>query len=182
MRFVLLALTLSAALSAAVVTFESAPAGPLATYTEAGITFTPVGGGSMLFTPGPNGTTSLLEDSSPRRQIRAEVGLGTNFVSVDLGDFAVDADLLTLSVFDSSNALLAAVTELIAADFNGMRTLSVSASNIAYAIVGSTTPSNNGSSVYIDNFTTSAVPEPGTASLFAAAALSVLALARLRRK
>lgn len=181
MRTLFLLLVLCHVSLAGIVTFDSAPPGPLASYTEAGVTFTGVGGAGLLTFPiSPNGTPAILDDNSPRLLIRADIAGGATSVSVDLGDYDQDADTLNLWIYNSSDVLLGYSTAFIDGSFTGMVTLSASASGIAYAVFGATSPALNGNSVYGDNFTFSSVPEPATFGLFAAGVL-VLAARRLRR-
>lgn len=168
-----------------VITFESAPSGPFASYTESGVTFTASGGGGQIITTTtPNGTLGLLDDNSPRKELRADIAGGTSFVSVDLGDYDADSDTLFLEVYNSSNTLLGSTTLDIPLDFTGMKTLSLSAADIAYAIFGARN-AVNGSSVYADNFTyatgTTAVPEPSTFLSLGATGL-ILAVAGYRKR
>ena len=150
-----LALVVTAAqASATTITFNSDVFVNVVSFTEQGVTFSAVGGGGMISTLStPNGTTGLLDNNTPRKQIRADIAGGTTSVSVDLGDFDADADLLVLSIFNSSDVLLGTTSLPIDAAFSGMLTLSLSAPGIAYATFGSTDPSANGSSVFADNFT-----------------------------
>ena len=150
--------------SAVTITFESAPAGTFSSYSEAGVTFTPVGGGVMDAPISPNGTRALLGEASPRQTLRADIGGGASYVSIDLGDYDADADTLFLNVYNSANVLIGTAADFIDSSFTGMRTLAVSVPGIDYAIFGATLPALNGSSVYADNFTftTAAIPEPAS--------------------
>jgi len=150
--------------SAVTITFESAPAGTFSSYSEAGVTFTPVGGGVMDAPISPNGTRALLGEASPRQTLRADIGGGASYVSSDLGDYDADADTLFLNVYNSANVLIGTAADFIDSSFTGMRTLAVSVPGIDYAIFGATLPALNGSSVYADNFTftTAAIPEPAS--------------------
>lgn len=162
----------------------NALSGTFTSYSQAGATFTSVGGGQFVSTLDPNGTNGLLETSSPRHLLRADIAGGTNFVSVDLGDFDSDPDLLTLQAFDAANNSLGLTTLLIDASFTGMKTLSLSVAGIDHAIFGSMDPSINGSSVYIDNFTFAGhgVPEPAVWTMMIAGfALAGLGLRGRRR-
>jgi hypothetical protein len=93
--------------------------------------------------------------------LKAVLPSGVLQVSVDLGDFDADSDLLVLRAFDAGNNLLDFASLLIPGTFTGMDTLTVSATGaIAYVTFGSEAPSVNGSSVFADNFTFAAVPGP----------------------
>src|SRR5437016_12803613 len=99
---ILSALLLSASpMLAGTITFDEAlfPAGPFASTTFNGVTFSASGGGGAISTnTTPNGTLGLLDGNGPRKEIRADIIGGTSFVSVDLGDFDSDADTLFLEV------------------------------------------------------------------------------------
>ena len=167
-----------------VIDFSSAPAS-FTSYTEQGVTFTSVTGGTISNSTTPNGTSGLLEESSPRSFLRANIAGGATFVQVDLGDYGSDADTLFLDIYDLSNTLLGHTELLISSSFTGMQALSLANSNIAYAIFGATAPAINGSSVYADNFTwrgsVNGVPEPSSL-LLALGALGALGVTSRRRQ
>src|SRR6476659_1292028 len=86
---------------ATVINFNSAPAS-FTTYTESGATIT-AGGQEIIRTGTPNGTDGILANGSPRAEFRATfAGGATGLVSIDLGDFNSDPDLLFLEAFNSS--------------------------------------------------------------------------------
>lgn len=183
---VTVSLVLGAGLAeAGVIDFESMPVGYLASYTESGVTFT-APGGVVFGLVGPNGTKGLVgrEPSGPLYlHRRADIAGGATSVSVDLGDFDQDPDTLFLEIFDSSNASIGFTDLLIDASFEGMKTLSLSAPDIAYAVFGATDPATLGSSVFADNFTfePASIPEPATLSLLGLGAVG-MAMRRRRKR
>jgi len=112
---------------------------------------------------GPNGTIGLYGGlNSPQAEIRADIAGGANYVSVDLGDYAGDSDMLFLEAFDSNDVSLGYTQQLIKSEFFGMKTLEVTANGtIAYAVFGARFPAEGGSSVIADNFTYGVIPAPG---------------------
>jgi hypothetical protein len=137
----------------------------LPSYTEQGVTFRPVGAGGSLrvWTGGssPNGTAAMVEESTPDRyEVRADIAGGAGTVSVDLGDLNQDPDRLFLEAFNAAGTRVGYAEELIDPSFIGMRTLSLSAPDIAYVVFGGRPPSGGGSTVFSDNFTYEVVPEP----------------------
>jgi hypothetical protein len=146
--------------SATVITFDAVPITTVSSYTESGVTFTALDGGTFSGFPGPNGTNGLVSDSNPLSEFRATFSAVMSQVSVDLGDFGNDADTLVLRAFDAGNNLLAFTSFSLPAKFDGMETLTLSAPNMAYVTFGSEAPSLAGSSVYADNFSFNAVPGP----------------------
>jgi hypothetical protein len=159
---------MAARVDAETITFDR-QSGEASSYTEAGVTFTPLFG-SLVFTTTPNNTIGLLTQPVPDSgysQIRASIAGGTSFVAVDLGDFGGDADLLVLRTYDPFNNVIGFQSLLIADDFFGMKTLSLRGSNIDHVVFGAEAPAGAGSSVYADNFRfgTDAAPVPEPASL-----------------
>ena len=167
------------AVSQILVDFESAPAGPFASYSEQGVTFAAAGGGGAIITAiSPNGTKALLDNNSPRKELTASLAAlgGASSVSIDLGDFDADADTVFLEIFNAANASLGFTSQLLDASFSGMVTLTLSAPGIDHAQFGARAPSVNGSSVYADNFRATVVPEGNSIALLAGG-LPMLALA-----
>ncbi len=175
-----------ASISAQAITidFNSLSGNQGSSFTLSGITFSTTGSGGLDATLSPNSTIALLEQSTPRQFIRADIAGGATSVSIDLGDFDADADTIFLQIFDSGNNSLGFTSQLLADSFIGMQTLTLSSSNIAYAVFGSTAPSVNGSSVLADNFTAAigAVPDAGSTLSLMAAGLGALGFVVRRRK
>jgi hypothetical protein len=69
-----------------------------------------------------------------------------------------DPDLLLLESCTAAGTRVGYAEELIGASFIGMRTLTVTAPNVAYVIFGGRPPAGGGSTVYADNFAYDAVP------------------------
>ena len=156
--------------SPVVIDFESVPSGKLASYTESGVTFDAVPASGIVtidFSPTPDGSNGLLaeDESLNLLPIRADIASGAISVSVDLGDFNVDADDLFLEAYSSSDVLVGSDSTSIPGTFVGMETLSVVTPGIAYAIFGGVS-ARGFSSVFVDNFTFE-IPEPSTLALAA---------------
>lgn len=154
-----------------VIDFNSPPASGSATYTVSGVIFsTVVPTGSLQFLTSPNNTNALIGGfSTGLPELRADfLSALTGTVSVDLGDYGGDPDLLFLQLFDASNTSLGFTSLLTTSSDTTLHTLSLSGANIAYAIFGARPPSLSGSSALADNFTfistlnVSAIPEPAT--------------------
>jgi hypothetical protein len=175
-------MVLAATSSAVVIDFESFPSSHFASFTQSGVTFSAVGGGGSIFaTATPNGTMGLLEDNSPRKELRADIASHASSVSVDLGDFDSDPDTAFLEIFNSANTSLGFTSQAINDAFTGMITLTLSAPNIAYAEFGGRLPAINGSSLFADNFTFTPAPEP-SAIVLSACGVFGIAAARRRAK
>lgn len=183
-------LALSSVVAHAVtVDFNSLATGFLgASYTSGAVTFVPTSGSTLTALTTPNGTVGLFGGdpiSPPYPTIRANITGGATAVSVDLGDYNDDADTIFLEIFNSANVSLGSTSQSLASTFTGMRTLSLSANDIAYAVFGATSPAVNGSSILADNFTyTGAVRTPDAGSTLAlfAASLGLIGLAARARK
>ena len=168
-----------AAPTVTVIDFESFPGGDPISYTVSGATFTGTGGGALWTGLGPNGTLGLLAGSGLLEELRADIAGGAISVSVDIGDYDADSDRLFLEIFDSGGTSLGYTDLVIAPEFVGMETLSLSAPNIAYAIFGAR-DAVSGSSVYSDNFTYERIPAPG-AILLGSIGVSLVGWLRRRR-
>ena len=153
----------NSALANITIDFEDFPIGPFESHTKSGVTFTASGGGGQIWrTHAPNTTQSIIDIrySAPSKELRADIAMGATFVSVDLGDSGTDRDRLFLEIFNASDTSLGFKDLWIDISFIGMKTLSLSASNIAYAVFGARDASG-GSSVHADNFEFTPLPSPG---------------------
>lgn len=174
------ALSLPLAVNATTINFNAG--GINGVYIESGVTFSSYAGGSGVHSATtPNSTEGLLENSSPYQLIRADIAGGASMVSVDLGDYNGDDDTLVLRIYSASDVLLNSTSLYIDRYFSGMKTLSLSAGSIAYAVFGAESPALNGSSIYADNFVFAPVPEPETYAMMLAG-LGMLGFVARRRK
>lgn len=147
------------------VAFDKAPSS-FTTYNESGVKFSAYGQELSNYN-GFRGNNLIFSTGSPRMPLRADFSAVVRSVTVDLGDFGNDSDMLFLEVYDGSNNLLDSASKLISGSNDVLNTLSVSSRGIRYALFGSRPPSLNGSSVYAANFSFSLqpvapVPEPAT--------------------
>jgi len=147
-----------------VIDFESFPGGSPTSYTVSGVTFTGTAGAALWTGTTPDGSQGLVAGDPPYDELRADIAAGALSVAVDIGDYDQDSDRLFLEIFDSGNTSVGYTDQVIASNFVGMKTLSLSASNIAYAIFGAR-DAVSGSSVYSDNFTYTPIPAPGAVVL-----------------
>ena len=78
-----------------------------------------------------------------------------SYVSLDMGDFGNDYDLMYLSAYSTTGELISKVTEVLKAGVAAMRNLTVSGSDIAYVVIGteraSATHNYKPNSILIDN-------------------------------
>jgi hypothetical protein len=101
------------------------------------------------------------------------------YVSVCLGDYNEDEDPIYLEAYDAGGGLLASASDVVPADLWGGKTLSVSASGIAYVKFWS--EGMYPGSVFFDNFASDGiVPEPGAISVIGLGALGLVGLLRRR--
>ena len=178
----LLALGAAQNANAVLIDFETAPLGDFASYSESGVTFTPVAPGTLLSVLQLSFGRGIVGNAPSFQPVRADIAGGASLVSVVLGDVSDDTDSLFLNAFDGSDTLIGSDTFFL--NGAGTHTLSVALANIAYVIVGSVSTINN-SSIMLDSFMFEparvSVPEPATLSLVALGLLG-LGAARRRRK
>jgi len=164
-------LAATSARASTTIDFESFTANA-ASFSQDGVTFTPDGPGILHadFGTTPNGTQGILafDGVATFAPIRADIGGGASFVSVDIGDFDGDDDTLFLRAYDSLDNLIGSTSLFIDLNFTGMKTLSLSVAGIDHVVFGGV--GIEGSSVYGDNFTWDGgtgggVPEPASWAL-----------------
>jgi hypothetical protein len=147
--------------------FLSLPDVPFNTYTEAGVTFTPVGGGQMQKVTLPGGDpalTGVLNPDNKFPKLRAYIEAGATSVSVLLGKGTWGDEPVSLKIYDSSGSLLDdPIVDELTAPGSGTIRLSADAPPdkcITYAIFGAS-EDPWGSSVYVADFTFDSCPCPG---------------------
>jgi PEP-CTERM motif len=156
------------ALALTTIDFSTSPA-VFTTYSQGGATVSAVGGGTTQTTSVPGGSQGILTTPSTNfPEFRVDFASVASFLSVDLGDFNADPDLLFIEAYNSSNAIIGFTSFNNPASATTMTTLSLSVANIKYALFGARAPALSGNSVYADNVrfelgaTQGAVPEPST--------------------
>lgn len=141
---------------------------------------------SLEFPPFPTYPTPPGEGPVPPgffSAIRADFDFVANFVCVDLGDNWPDEEKLFLRAFGENGNLIGEVFVNPGGVPGVMKTLAITAPGIHYVMFGSMEPSQDGSSVFADNFCAgitgdvNPVPEPAGAT-----ALLILAGAALAAK
>jgi hypothetical protein len=169
----------------ATIDFEGLAAGSYASIVYPDVTFTNnFGNLSVVPTaPGPplSGNVILGPDSyNVTEAYKAAFAIsGIRFVSVDMGDYAADADHLYLQAYDAGSNLLASVFDTLPASLSGGHTLSVSTStDISYVLFNTDDPFPG--SIYFDNFTYNPVPIPPTIFLMGGGLAGLAVLRRLR--
>ena len=155
-------------------------------YYQYGVTIGPTTGTYISGSLSPNGTQGVYGSSSDGRSsspLRAGFPQPTDYVSIDLGDFGVDAEQIYLRAYDRLGTLLGESTLDISDTDMSMHTLSVSASGINYVEFGSSDRRFFGGSIYADNLTFNAgtVPEPATWAMMLAGLGAIGATMRHRR-
>lgn len=160
--------------------FNSESFSNVSSFTTQGVTFSK-GLFNLETSNTPNSTVGIRGsvDFSGPDPFRAVVGGGTNFVSIDLGDFGSDRDNIFLSVFDAADNLLGTTSQWCC-EISEMVTLSLAFEGISYALFGSIGEFNN--SVYADNFiynaSVSEVPLPAAVWLFVSGLMGFFAVRR----
>lgn len=173
------------ALALTTIDFSTSPSSFL-TYSQGGATIRTVDNTTINTTGVPGGSQGILPANSPFPEYRVDFTTVASFVSVDLGDFNADPDLLFLEAFNAGNTSIGFTSFNNPASAQTMTTLSLSVANIKYAIFGGRPPSLSGNSVYADNVrfelnAAAAVPEASTWALMLAGFGIVGAALRRRR-
>ena len=156
-------------------------------YAALGVTFSNSQGTLITqdATPGPPFTPpiAILPDFAFFANTnRADFTVAVNTVSVVLGDFDADEDILHLELYDATNHLLASNVQTLPATTNGGLTLLATTPNpnVAYALFYAQ-GAGGANSAYFDNFSFGVViPEPSTVALLITG-LAFMAI-RLRKK
>ncbi|MEO1659119.1 MAG: hypothetical protein AAFR65_15510 [Pseudomonadota bacterium] len=147
-----------AASAAAVVQFNGAAGAIAPSYTFFGTTFSTLLGTDVEF-DFLDGNAALKDSAEASPILVVFDGVVDGTVAVDVGDNGGDEDSLFLRLFDVTGQLLDEDTDTLRSGETGSRTLITAASNVAFAIIGGV-GAGGMSSVLIDNFTLSGLPQP----------------------
>ena len=115
---------------ATTVNFEAVPLNTcVSSYSESGVTF--MNGGSFYIQYGaPNGTASLLGCEEPFSIFTGRFDVAfSGYISIDLGDFGADSDVLYLQARNSNGEIISEVSRDIASAA-GMFTFELFANDI----------------------------------------------------
>jgi hypothetical protein len=155
--------------------FSATPDGDFQGYSESGATFYAIDGvlTSTKFGNTPNGTRGIIgyDGDNAKRAVAAYFNPPVVEVSVELGDFNADADLLLLEAYDRGDGLIARKTKAISRTATSMFTLEVEGSAIYKIIFGSEGSFSN--SVFADNIRYVPIPEPTSIVLVLSVVLAI---------
>jgi len=158
--------------SAATIDFNTAVEPGSDTLVIGSVSITRLGGLHIGIVTSPNGTPALLGNGTTSggsllaSQWTATFASLQNSVSIDLGDFGGDQDIVYLTAFNASNIQIGTVSQTLAIGFNGMVRLNLTVPDIKSIRFGQ---SNDPGGIFADNLTFSPVPIPAVLPVFAAA-------------
>lgn len=177
----------ASAANAALIDFESVDLGVYDSLVFGDATLTFTGGtGNFTIDTGYNNTKTAISffENPGESPFRLDFAGGATSVSIDVGDFGSDQDLVFLGLYDAMDNLLASTNGIVPAGSADGITISTSTTNAAYALFSDAEPFAG--AVYWDNINWEPansvevpVPVSGTSALFA---LSFAAFAWSKRK